>query len=54
MFYALVCATLCPFWFCNHLDGEEKAGGFAMFVFLLSRECCGAMDLSVVYECDIS
>ena len=25
MFYLLLCVTLCPFLFCNHLDGEERA-----------------------------
>ena len=25
----LFCVTLCPFWFCNHLDREERAGCFA-------------------------
>ena len=26
----LLYVTLCPFWlFCNHLDGEERAGCFA-------------------------
>ena len=29
--------TLCPFKFCNHLDGEEGAGCFALYVFLVSR-----------------
>ena len=24
MFYVLLCITLCPFLFCNHLDGEER------------------------------
>ena len=36
MFYVLLCVTLCPFLFCNHLDGEERAGCFAKFVFLVS------------------
>ena len=35
-----VYVTLCPFWFCSHLDGEESAGCFAWFVFLVSRDCC--------------
>ena len=25
----LLYVTLCPFWYCNHLDGEERAGCFA-------------------------
>ena len=45
--------TLCPFWFCEHLDGEEGAGCFAWFVFLVSSDGCvalprGAMGLSAV------
>ena len=38
MFYRLFYVTLCPFLHCNHLDGEERAGSFAQFVFLGSRE----------------
>ena len=42
--------------FCNHLDWEESAGCFALFVFL---ECClalfhNAKDLSAVCDYDIS
>ena len=41
--------------FCNHLDGEERAGCFAQFVFLVSRDGClalprGATGLSPVCE----
>ena len=55
----LLCLNLCPFKFCNHLDGEERAGCFALFVFLVSRDCCvalphDAMGLSAVCDCDIS
>ena len=44
---------------CNHLDGEDRAGCFAFFVFLVSRDCCvalprGAMGLSAVCDCGIS
>ena len=40
---------------CNHLDGEERAGCFALFVFLVARDCCvalphDAMGLSAVGE----
>ena len=50
-------ATLCPFLFCDHRDGEERAGCFALFVFLVSRDCCvgiplSAMGLSAVCDCD--
>ena len=31
---------MCPFYFCNHLDGKERAGCFALFVFLVSLDCC--------------
>ena len=43
MFYDLMCVTLCPLWFCNHLDGEERASCFALFVLLVSRNCCVAL-----------
>ena len=26
-------STLCPFWFCNHLAGKERAGNFTFVVF---------------------
>ena len=44
---------------CNHLDGEEKAGCFAYFVFLVSHDGCvalpnGAMGLPAVCDCGIS
>ena len=47
------------FWFCSRLDGEERAGCFAWFVFLVSRGGCvalprGAMGLSAVFDCGIS
>ena len=60
------CIVLCfvvryfgPFKFCNHLDGEERAGCFALFVFLVPHDCCvalphDAMDLSAVCDCGIS
>ena len=59
LFYVLLCVTLCPFWFCNQLDGEERAGWFAEFVFLVSRNCCvvlprSAMGLCAVCDCGIS
>ena len=38
MFYVLLDVTLCPFYYCNHLDGEERADCFAKFVFLVSRD----------------
>ena len=41
------------------LVGEERAGCFAFFVFLTSRDCCvalprGAMGLSAVCDCGLS
>ena len=44
---------------CKHLDGEEIAGCFAWFVFLVSCYDCvalprGAMGLSAVCDCGIS
>ena len=38
---------------------EERAGCFALYVFLVSRDCCvalprGAMGLSAVCDCGIS
>ena len=27
-----------PFWFCNHLDGEERASCFTLSVFLMSYD----------------
>ena len=57
--YVLLYDTLCPFLFCNQLNGEKRAGCFAKFVFLLSRDGCvalprGAMGLSAVCDCGIS
>ena len=39
----LLCVALCPFWFCSHLDGKERAGCFALFVFLVSCGCFVAL-----------
>ena len=43
----------------NKFDGEERAGCFALFVFLVSRDCCMALPhdaegLSAVCDCGIS
>ena len=45
--------------FCNHLDVEERAGCFSLFVFLVSGDCCVAltpsvMGLSAGCDCGIS
>ena len=59
LFYVLFCVTFCPFHFSNHLDGEERASCFALFVFLVSScDCvalpCGTTGLSAVCDCGIS
>ena len=41
------------------VDGEERAGCFALFVFMVSHDCCmalpdGATGLSTVCDCGIS
>ena len=33
--FVLLCITLCPFWFRNHLEEEERAGSFDFIIFLL-------------------
>ena len=54
------CALLCVHSsFANPLDGEERADCFALFVFLVSRECCVALPhnvtgLSAICDCGIS
>ena len=45
--------------FFNHFDWNERAGCFAVFVFLVSHDCCvaltrGAMGLSAVRGCVFS
>ena len=58
--FVLVCITLCPFLFCNHLDKKERAGCFAFIVFWMPCYCkCsvalphGAMGWSAVCDCGI-
>ena len=51
--FVLVCVI---FWLFNHLDGEAKAGCFALFVFLVSRDYCVTLPhdvtgLSAVCDC---
>ena len=55
----MLCFTLCAFQFCNHLDDEERASSYALFVFLKSCDCCVALirdatGLSAVCDCGIS
>ena len=59
LFCVLLCVALCLFWCCSRLHGEETAGCFAWFVFLVSHGgwvalSCGAMELSAVCDCGIS
>ena len=60
LFYILLYVIFCPVKFCNHIDGDERAGCFVFFfVFLVSRDCCvtlprGAMGMSAICDCDIS
>ena len=35
----LLWIALCPYYFCNHLDREEGAGDFTLFVYLMSCGC---------------
>ena len=58
-FYVLLCVTLSQFQFCDHLDGEERAGCYALFVFLVSSYYYVALPhdttgLSAVCDCGIS
>ena len=39
MVLGLMCSTLCPFLFCNHLVGEDRVGCFTFIVFSMSH-CC--------------
>ena len=34
--FVFVCITLCPFYFCNYLEEEERAGCFAFIVLRMS------------------
>ena len=35
----LLFSTLCPFYFCNHLTGNERYGCLTLNVFLMSCAC---------------
>ena len=37
--FVLLCITLCPFQFCNHLEEERRAGCFAFIVLRMSCYC---------------
>ena len=38
-FFVLVCITLCPFQFCNHLEEKERADCFSFIVLRMSCYC---------------
>ena len=59
--FVLLCITLCPFLFCNHLEEEEKGG--CLTIFALPMYCyhkCsvalphGAVGWPKVCDCGIS
>ena len=59
--FVLLCITLCPFKFCNHLEEEERAGCFAFIVLRRSCYCKCSVNLphravgwSAVCDCGIS
>ena len=37
--FVLFSCNLCYFYFCNHLDGEARAGCFTLIVFLMHCDC---------------
>ena len=66
-YYIIILCNLCnnhglvhtERYFRKHLDREERAVGFALFVFLVSPDCCVALPhdakgLSAVCICGIS
>ena len=61
IFWQVPQCAIQPFstYLCNHLDGEEKVGCFALFDFMLSLDCCvtllrGATGLSAICDCGTS
>ena len=51
----MLCIGLCHFYFCNHIGGEERAGCFTLFDFLVSSDCYVALPHCAVgwsAECD--
>ena len=48
--FVLVCITLCPFEFYNHLDEEENAGIFAFIVFVC-LDTVNVLWLSLMVSC---
>ena len=41
--FVLLCITLCSFLFCNHLEGGEKAGCFAIIALQMYRYYIGSV-----------
>ena len=59
--YVLLYIILCSFYFCNHLEEEERVGCFAFIVLRMSCycKCCvflpnGAVGWCAVCDCGIS
>ena len=55
--FVMLCITVCPFLFCNHLEEEKKAGCFVLIVLVqggVLTTCMGAMGWSAVYDFGIS
>ena len=59
--FVMSCIALFPFWFCNHLEEEEKSGCFAIIAFQMYcyYKCSvalprGALGWSAVCDCGIS
>ena len=59
--FVLLCINLCPFYFCNHLEEEEKAGPFAIIVLQIYcyYKCSealpqGVFGWSAVCDCGLS
>ena len=58
--FVLLCNTLCPFEFCNHLEEEEKAGvSIIVFLMYCYYKCSvalhhGAVGCSAVCDCGVS
>ena len=53
MFYDLLCVTWCTL--CSHLDEEDRAGCFSLFVFMVYRDWCVALphdDMGLSAVCD--
>ena len=59
--FVLLCITLCPFQFCNHLEEKEQAGCFTSIVLHMCCYCKCSVALphsvvgwSSVCDCGIS